>query len=137
MSLLPATDQYSNHYSLPYFRFNYENYVIINVLPQYFDKKKILVDDSTVSTQWISAKCSNGTVCGYTTTLESELQSAGHFIQHTDRDAKIGAITFGFGYWDTYGCPAGFHTGPFDEGKLMITQLPSYKHEICVFLSLQ
>jgi len=126
MSLIPTTDQYSNQYSLPYFRFNYENYVIINVLPQYFDKK-IFVDDSTVSTQWISAKCSNGTVCGYTATLE--LQSASHFIQHTDRDAKIGAITFGFGNWDAYGCPAGFHTGPFNQGRLMITQQPSYKHD--------
>ena len=64
VTLLPATDQYNNHYSLPYLGFNYSNYVTINVLPQYFEEKKIYVDDSIVSTQWISVKCSNGTVCG-------------------------------------------------------------------------
>ena len=115
MSLLPPMDQYNNHYSLPYFGFYYSNYVAISVLPQYFDKKKIFIDDSIVSTQWIFVKCSNGTVCGYTTTLE--LQPAGHFVQHIDKDAKIGAIIYGYGTWDAYGCPAGFHIGPFNQGK--------------------
>ena len=114
MSLLPPTDQYNNHYSLPYFGFNYYNYATISVLPQFFDKKEIYVDNSIVPTQWISVKCSNGTICGYTTTL---WQTAGHFVQHTDKDAKIGAITFGFGNFDAYGCPAGFHIGPFNQGK--------------------
>jgi len=114
VTLLPATDQYSNHYSLPYLGFNYSNYVTINVLPQYFDEKKFYVDDSIVYTQWISVKCSNSTVCGYTATLE--LPPTGHFVQHTDKDAKIEAITYGFGNWDAYGCPAGFHIGPFNQG---------------------
>ena len=48
-------------------------------------------------------------VASYTATLE--LQPAGHFVQH------IGAITYGFGNWDAYGCPAGFHIGPFNQGK--------------------
>ena len=110
MSLLPPTDQYNNNYSLPNFGFNYDNYAAISVLPRYFDKKKIYVDNSLVPTQWTSVKCSNGTICGYTTTL---FQTAGHFIQHTDKDAKIGVITYGFGNWDAYGCPAGFHIVPF------------------------
>jgi len=44
MSLLPHTDQYINHCSLPYFGFNYDNYVTISVLPQYFDEKKIYLE---------------------------------------------------------------------------------------------
>ena len=117
MSLLPPTDQYDNHYSLPYFGLNYDNFATISVLPQYFDRKKVYIDGSIVSTQWTSVNCSNGTICGYTTTLSS-LQ-AGHFVHHTDRDAKIGVITYGFGNWDAYGCPAGFHIGPFNHGKCM------------------
>ena len=110
MSLLPPIDQYNNNYSLPFGNLKskdqYVNYVTITVLPQYFDRKKIYMDNSVISKPWMSVKCSNGTICGYSTTM-----SAGHFVQHLDSDAKIGVIVFGTAYWDAYGCPAGFHVG--------------------------
>ena len=105
MSLLPPTDQYNNNYSLPFGNLNlYDDYVTITVLPQYFDREKIYVDNSIISKPWMSVKCSNGTICGYATTV-----SAGHFVKHLDSNAKIGVIVFGTAYWNAYGCPAGFH----------------------------
>ena len=122
MSLLPPVDQYNNHYSLPFstLKPGYENYVTITVLPQYFDQKKIYMDNSIVSKPWLSVKCSNGTICGYATTV-----SAGNFLQHLDRDGKIGAIVLGTReYWHlgpsiyfAYSCPAGFHVGSINQCK--------------------
>ena len=110
MSLLPPVDQYNNHYTLPAAVGNLYQYVTISVLPQYFDQKKIYMDDSIVSKPWTSVKCSNGTLCGYATTV-----SAGRFLQHLDSDAKIGAILFGVGTSIAYGCPAGFHVGSINQ----------------------
>ena len=112
MSLLPPVDQYNNHYSLPFGILNELNYVTISVLPQYFDQKKIYMDNNIVSEPWTSVKCSNGTICGYATTV-----SAGRFVQHLDRDARIGVIVFGAGDFDAYGCPAGFHIGSINQCK--------------------
>ena len=121
MSLLPPVDQYNNHYSLPFSKLNpdqYENYVTISVLPQYFDKKKIYLDNSIVSKPWLSVKCANGTLCGYATTV-----SGGRFLQHLDSNAKIGAIALGstdsYGKYFAYGCPAGFHVGSINQCKLL------------------
>ena len=120
MSLLPPVDQYNNHYSLPFGILNpdqYKNYVTISVLPQYFDKKKIYMDNSLISNPWTSVRCSNGTICGYATTV-----SAGRFVQHLDSDARIGAIVVGtrenveFERY-AYGCPAGFHVGSINQCK--------------------
>ena len=115
MSLLPPANQYNNNYSLPigststgYFHFNS---VTISVLPQYFDESRIYVDNRIPSTYWISTKCSNGTICGYATTV-----SAVHFVKHLDNDGKIGVIVFGFGN-SAYGCPAGFHIESLNHGK--------------------
>ena len=115
MSLVPPTDQYNNHYSLPFGNSKSlfeNNYVTITVLQQYFDRGKIYVDGSIVSTLWLSVRCSNGTICGYATTV-----SAGHFVQHLDRDARIGVIVFGTGEFDAYGSPAGFHVGSINPCK--------------------
>ena len=62
-------------------------------------------------------KCSNGTICGYATTV-----SAGRVVQHLDSDAKIGAIVFGAGAHDAYGCPAGFRNASNRQCKQTITQ---------------
>ena len=109
MSLLPPADQYNNNYFLPFgdVKSNhapYDHYVTISVLPQYFDREKIYADSSIPSTNWTSVKCSNGTICGYATTV-----SAVKSVKHLDSDASIGVIVFGTGWWDAYGCPAGFH----------------------------
>ena len=123
MSLLPPVDQYNNNYSLPFGILNpdqYKNYVTISVLPQYFDKKKIYMDNSLVSNPWTSVRCSNGTICGYATTV-----SPGHFIQHLDSDARIGSIVVGTrdhlaetgDIHYAYGCPAGFHVGSINQCK--------------------
>ena len=106
MSLLPPADLYNNNYFLPFgdVKSNYNHYVIISVLPQYFDREKIYVDSSIPSTNWISVKCSNETICGYATTV-----SAVKFVKHLDSDASIGVILFGTAWWNAYGCPAGFH----------------------------
>ena len=120
MSVLPPTDQYNNHYFLPFGNLNsgyqYENYVTITVLPQYFDKKKIYMDNSIISKPWISVKCLNGTICGYAITL-----TAGRIVQHLDSNARIGAITLGTGDYDAYGCPAGFHVASINQCKKIIT----------------
>ena len=117
MSLLPSVDQYNNHYSL-ISPDQYENYVTISVLPQYFGKKKIYMDNSIVSKPWLSVKCANGTICGHATTV-----SGGHFLQHLDSDAKIGAIALGttdsYPKYFAYGCPAGFHVGSINQCKLL------------------
>ena len=115
MSLLPPANQYNNNYFLPFGNLSfikYKTYVTITVLPQFFDKKKIHVDNSTISKPWISVKCSNGKICGYATTV-----SAGRVVQHLDRDAKIGAIIFGTGDDDAYGCPAGFRNASNNQCK--------------------
>ena len=115
MSLLPPANQYNNNYFLPFGNLSfikYKTYVTITVLPQFFDKKKIHVDNSTISKPWISVKCSNGTLCGYATTV-----SAGRVVQHLDRDAKIGVIIFGTGDDDAYGCPAGFRNASNNQCK--------------------
>ena len=115
MSLVPPTDQYNNHYSLPFSNLKNQfenNYVTITVPQQYFDRSKIYVDGSVLSTVWISIKCSNGTLCGYATTV-----SAGHYIQHLDHNARLGAIVFGTGEYDAYGSPAGFHVGSINPCK--------------------
>ena len=116
MSLLPPADQYNNDYFLPFGNLikyeQYKTYVTISVLPQYFDKKKIYVDNCTISKPWTSVKCLNGTICGYATTV-----SAGQSVKHLDRDAKIGVIVFGTGDYDAYGCPAGFRNGSNDQCK--------------------
>ena len=106
MSLLPPADQYNNNYFLPFgdVKCNYNHYVTISVLPQYFDRKNIYVDSSIPSTNWRSVKCSNGTICAYATTV-----SAVKSVKHLDSDATIGVILFEIGWWDAYGCPAGFH----------------------------
>lgn len=109
MSLLPPADLYNNNYFLPFGdvksnHANYDHYVTISVLPQYFDRENIYVDSSIPSTNWISVKCSNGTICGYATTV-----SAVKSVKHLDSDASIGVILFGIAWWNAYGCPAGFH----------------------------
>ena len=108
MSFIPPTDQYNNDYSLPFGYFD-ETYVTISVLPKYFQNKKIYVDDSIASAYWTPVKCSNGTICGYATTV-----SASSFVKHLDSDARIGVIVFGH---KGYGCPAGFHIGSNNQGK--------------------
>ena len=108
MLLLPPADQYNNNYFLPFgdvnYQDNYDYYVTISVLPQYFDRENIYVDSSIPSTNWKSVKCSNGTICGYATTV-----SAVKSVKHLDSDASIGVILFGIARWNAYACPAGFH----------------------------
>ena len=109
MSFLPPADQYNNNnYRLPFWNtgYVYQHYVTITVLPQYFDKNKIYMDNFRVSAVWNYVRCLNGTICGYTTTT-----TAGHLLRHTDDNARIGGIIFGLGNSDAYGCPAGFHFG--------------------------
>ena len=123
MSLLPPTDQYNNNYSLPFGNLNpkygYDHdYVTVTVLPQYFDRKKIYMDSSVISKPWMSVKCSNGTICGYATTV-----SAGLFVQHLDSDAKIGVIVFGTAHWNAYGCPAGFHVRFIHSCKWIVAHI--------------
>ena len=102
MVVVPAIDQYSNNYVIPSFHQFSQNYISIFVSPEHYQPKDIYVDGVSLQTStWTAIYCPSNTACGYSAYVS--LAAGDHRIYHTNKQATIGVIVYGFKRDVSYG----------------------------------
>ena len=103
MLMIPATDQYSNHFSISFLQISL--YTIF-VSPEHYQPEDIYVDDMTLEdSNWTAIHCSRNITCGYSAHVP--LAVGYHQMHHKNAVATIGLIAYGFDSFVSYGHPGG------------------------------
>ena len=90
------------------------HYISVTVLARYFDPNAILLDGTSLEpnvTKWSIINCSQNDPCGYG--ISKRLNIVGtHTVQHTNPNASINVIVYGWRIEKGYAYPAGFGMNP-------------------------
>ena len=109
MIMVPAIDQYSNNYVIPFFHQFSRNFITIFVSPEHYQPEDIYVDDvSLEDSNWTAIDCPSDAICGYS--VYSNLSTGDHQIYHKNTEATFGVIAYGFDEIVSYGYPGGLRT---------------------------
>ena len=101
MLSVPPVNQYSNNYTLRADA-SFSNHMTVTVGVSHFNPRRIYINRRTIpSRSWTPIFCSNSVVCGYGTMFS--IRSGTHFVYHSDSDAKINVMVYGFHYHTGYG----------------------------------
>ena len=90
-----------------------DNFISVTVLARYFDPSAILLDDTpleTNTTKWSTINCGQNDPCGYG--ISKEVNIGTHRAQHTNPNASINVIVYGWQIEKGYAYPAGFGMNP-------------------------
>ena len=108
MTVIPAIDQYSNNYVIPFSSHFPANFITIFVTAEHYHPEDIYVDDVSLGNlNWTAISCPSNTTCGYS--AYAILAPGDHRIYHTNKAGTIGVIAYGFNDGVSYGFPAGVH----------------------------
>ena len=121
MVLVAPISQYLNHHIFTtnvsmYTRENDDftsHYISVTVLARYFVPNAILLDGTPLEpnvTQWHIIDCSQNDPCGYG--ISKSVNIGTHTVQHTNPNASINVIVYGWGIEKGYAYPAGFGMNP-------------------------
>ena len=111
MMMIPAIEQYSNHYTISALSDFSVNYITILVPLKHFEPARIYVDKSNLlHAKWNAVYSHNGVVCGYATYVT--LDEGNHRVYHINPLSNIGILVYGFDLYNSYGHPAGLEYIP-------------------------
>jgi len=114
MTLVPATNQYSNKFQLSTLQshLNFTHYINVIVLAEYFQCDMIYlisegVNRSIDTNQWVPIKFNN-TPEAYVTQVS--ISKGVSEVFHSNTSALIATSVYGFANFNAYGHPGGYHT---------------------------
>ena len=119
--IAPVSQHLSRHaFSTELFSISFTHYISVTVLARYFDPSAILLDGTpleTNTTEWSTIDCSQNGPCGYG--ISKRVSIGTHIVQHTNPNASINVIVYGWQIEKGYAYPAGFGMNPIG-GKYYI-----------------
>ena len=89
------------------------HYISVTVLARYFDPNAILLDGNALEpnvTKWSIIDCSQNDPCGYG--ISKRVNIGTHTVQHTNPNASINVIVYGWRIEKGYAYPAGYGMNP-------------------------
>ncbi len=110
MMIIPPIEQFTNNYSVAVLPDFASNYVTIYVASEFFQAAQILLDMSSIVTEWQNVTCSSGEVCGHIS--KTSVSSGARSVCHQNRSAVLGVSVYGFDSDNSYGFPGGMRLCP-------------------------
>lgn len=111
MMMIPPVEQYSNSYVLNVLAAFSTNYITIYVATQYYQPRRIFVDNQNQGNSgWSAVRCVNNSICGYVTRVG--LAAGEHRLYHQDPEARVGVSAYGFNSYNSYGYSGGLKLTP-------------------------